>query len=260
MTLKTAGMLVALFAAWGLQAQEAAPAKASSLEKSLTIGATLTDGNSETMLANGSFLLSGEKPKLGSFKVGIEGNYGENTKRVIVQNEDGSTTETRTDDITVNNAKIFVNVKKTLSPMTFVAVDGSVLNDGVAEVEYRAMVGPGLGLYLIKNAKTTLSLEAGVAQIWEEVQDVRDDYLALRVVETFERKFANASRIWQSAEFLPEASDFGRFLLNAEVGVEAPLQGRLNLRLVLQDKYNSEPGADYEKNDLTVIAGINIKL
>jgi len=35
---------------------------------------------------------------------------------------------------------------------------------------------------------------------------------------------------------------------------------RLNLRLVLQDKYDNTPGVGLEKNDLTLIGGIRIKL
>ena len=144
------------------------------------------------------FLLSGEKDRLGSFKAGMEGNYGENTTRSVV---DG--VEIDEDETTVASAKLFGNVKKTLSPRTFVYLDGSVLNDDIAEIDYRATVDPGLGLYLVKTDSTAFS---------------------------------------------------------AEVGVEAPLQGKLNLRVVLQDKYDSQPGEDLEKNDLVLIAGVGIKL
>ena len=254
MTMKHGCMaLAALLVALGLHGQEAAPA--GKLEKSLSLGATLTDGNSETMLANGSFLLAGEQERLGSFKVGLEGNYGENTTRTVV---DG--VEVESEEKTVANAKLTANVKKTLSRVTFVYLDGSVLNDDIAEIDYRATLGPGLGLYLIKNDRTSFSVDAGVAQVWEEVADIKDDYLALRLAESFEHHFAENAKIWQSVVYMPEASDFDNYLVTAELGVEAPLQGRLNLRVVLQDKFDSQPGEGLEKNDLTLIAGVNIKL
>ena len=84
MALKQGWIVVAGLVALGLQAQEAAPGGASAFEKSLSMGVNLTDGNSETMLANGSLLLSGEKDRLGSFKAGMECNYGENTTRSVV--------------------------------------------------------------------------------------------------------------------------------------------------------------------------------
>ena len=255
MTLKQGWIVVAGLVALGLQAQEAAPAGASTFEKSLALGVNLTDGNSETMMANGSLLLAGEKDRLGSFKAGMEGNYGENTTRTVV---DG--VEVEEDETTVSNAKIFGNVKKTLSPRTYVYLDGSVLNDDIAEIDYRATVGPGLGLYLVKSDSQALSVEGGLAYVWEEVSDVENDYLALRLAESFEYKFAERSKIWQSIVYMPEAEDFDNYLITAEVGVEAPLQGKLNLRVVLQDKYDSQPGEGLEKNDLVLIAGVGIKL
>mgnify|MGYP000866128843 CR=1 FL=1 len=256
MTLKQGLIVVtAGLVALGLHAQEAAPARASKLEKSLTLGLNLTDGNSETMLANGNLQIAGEKDLLGSFKVGLEGNYGENTTRSVV---DG--VEIKEDETTVSNAKLTGNAKKTLTPRTYAYLDGSVLNDDIAKIDYRATVGPGLGLYLVKSDSQALSVEGGLAYVWEEVSDLEDDYLALRLAESFEYKFAERSKIWQSIAYMPEAEDFDNYLITAEVGVEAPLQGKLNLRVVLQDKYDSEPGEDVKHNDLTLIAGVSIKL
>ena len=256
MTLKQGLIVVtAGLVALGLHAQEAAPARASKLEKSLTLGLNLTDGNSETMLANGNLQIAGEKDLLGSFKVGLEGNYGENTTRSVV---DG--VEIKEDETTVSNAKLTGNAKKTLTPRTYAYLDGSVLNDDIADISYRATLGPGLGLFLVKSDSISLSLDAGVLQLWEDVAGASDDYWALRFSQAFEYKFAANSKIWQSVGYTPEAGDFENYLATAEIGVEAPLQGRLNLRVVLQDKYDSEPGEDVKHNALTLIAGVSIKL
>ncbi len=255
MALRHVLMAAAGMAVIGLQAQEAAPGGASKFEKSLALGLNLTDGNSETLLANGSLLLAGEKARLGSFKAGLEGNYGENTTRTVVEG-----VETEEDEKTVSNAKLFGNVRKTLSPRIFAYLDAFVLNDDIAEIDYRATVGPGLGLYLVKTDSTAFAVEVGVAQVWEEVVEIENDYLSLRFSESFEYKFAGNSKVWQSVVYLPEASDFDNYLLTAETGVEVPLQGRLNLRVVLQDKYDSQPGAGKEKNDLVLIAGVGVKL
>ncbi|MDD5704883.1 MAG: DUF481 domain-containing protein [Kiritimatiellae bacterium] len=225
-------------------------------ETTASLGATLTDGNSETMSANASLVTTGEKEGLGSYRAGAEGNYGENTVRTT--DADGNVTET--DETTVENAKVFGNVKKTLTARTFAYVDGSVLYDDMAQIDYRAIVGPGLGLYLLKNAATALSVEAGVAYVWEEVADLEDDYTALRLAERFEHKLSDTAKVWQSAEYLPQIDEFDNYLMLAEVGVEAALNSTLNLRLVLQDKYDSQPGDNLERNDLTFIAGVSVKL
>jgi len=213
----------------------------------LSAGATMTDGNSDTKQANASLVTEGEKEGLGSVRAGIEANYGQNT----VSNQDNTT---------VNNARFFANVKKTITPKTFGYLDGSVLHDEIADIDYRATLGPGLGVYLVKNDRTSLSVEAGPSYVWEKVEGVSDDYLALRFAERLDQALGASAKLWQSAEYLPKADDFGDYLLNTELGVQAAMTTRVSLRVVLQDKYDSTPGTGLEKSDLTLIAGIGVKL
>lgn len=216
-------------------------------KNTVSLGVTMTDGNSKTLQANGAVVSEGEKVGLGSVRAGIEANYGESTVN--------SNKET-----TVKNAKAFVNVKKTITARTFGSVDATVLYDDIAKVDYRATLGPGLGAYLVKSEKTSLSLEAAPTYVWENVEDKYDAYFAVRFAERFTQAMGGKAKMWQSAEFLPKATDFGDYLLTAEVGVEAPLSAKVNLRLVLQDKYDSMPGENLERNDLAIIAGVSLAL
>ena len=224
---------------------------------SLSSGVTLTDGNSKTMQANASLITEGKKEGLGSVRVGVEASYGETT---VATEDDTEGLVGERKDTTVNNAKAFANAKKTISSRTFGSMDATLLTDDIADIKYRATIGPGLGGYLVKNEKTSLSSEIGPSYVWEEVAGVSDDYFAIRFAERFEQVLSPTAKIWQSAEYLPKADDFSDYLLNAEVGVEAAMTTRVNLRLVLQDKYDSTPGVNLEKNDLTLIAGIGVKL
>jgi putative salt-induced outer membrane protein YdiY len=217
------------------------------LETTVAGGVTLTDGNSETLLANGSVVSEGEDPGLGSIRFGVEGNYGENT----VDGEKSTTTE---------NVTAFGNAKKTLSEMTFAYLDARVLHDDIASIKYRATIGPGLGLYLLKDDAASLSVEAGPSYVWEEVDGVTDNYLALRVGERYERALSETSKVWQSLEYLPEVSDFNNYQINAELGMEAALNATLNLRLVLQDRYEGQPAEGNDSNDLTLIGGVSMTL
>ena len=213
----------------------------------LSAGLSMTDGNSETLAVNASLVTEGEKEGLGSVIAGAEANYGESTVADVKET-------------TVQNAKVYANAKKTLSERTFGSLDGSVQYDDIALLDYRAMLGPGLGLYLVKNDKHTLSLEAGPSYVWEKKDGVTDDYLALRFAERFSCQATKTAKLVQSLEYVPAAEDFDNYLLIGEVGVEAAMSERMSLRVVLQDKYDSTPapGADY--NDLSLIAGIGFKL
>lgn len=256
---KALALLMALALASSVSAAEKKAAKASKAAKvdeaaakagfvtTLSFGLTMTDGNSETLGANASLKTEGEKAGLGSVIAGVEGNYGESTVAEVKET-------------TVENAKVFANVKKTLSERTFASLDGSVLYDDVALLDYRAMLGPGLGVYLVKNDKRSLSLEAGPSYVWDKKDGVSDDYLALRFAERFSCQATKTAKLVQSLEYVPEAEDFDNYLLTGEVGVEASMSERLSLRVVLQDKYDSTPAAGAEYNDLSLIAGIGFTL
>lgn len=226
----------------------------------LSAGLTLTDGNSETLAVNGALVTEGEKVGLGSVLAGVEVNYGENTVSSSATDEAGVVTTSEETQTTVNNAKAYANVKKTLSPKTFAYLDGSVLTDDIADIDYRATLGPGLGAYLLKNDCRTLSLEAGPSYVWEEVGGESNDYLALRFAERFTCQATKTAKLVQSLEYMPEAEGFDNYLLVGEIGVEAAMSERLSLRVVLQDKYDSTPAAGAERNDLSLIAGLGFKI
>ena len=228
------------------KAEEAAAPK-DGWTTALNAGLTVTDGNSETLAANAGLVTEGQKEGLGSVLAGVEANYGESTVDEVK-------------DTTVNNAKAYANGKKTLSERTFAYLDGSALFDDIALIDYRATLGPGLGFYVVKNDKHTLSFEAGPSYVWEKVDGASDDYLALRFAERGTCQISQTAKLVQSLEYLPEASDFNSYLLSGEVGVEASMTERVSLRLVLQDKYDSTPAATAERNDLSLIAGLGFKL
>ena len=258
MMLAAAGLAVSVQAA-EITTGEAA-AKKDGFTTALNAGLTLTDGNSETLAANASLVTEGEKKGLGSLRAGVEGNYGESTAARTTTAADGTTTSTDENEKTVENAKLFANVKKTLSPRTFASLDGSALYDDIALVDYRAMLGPGLGAYLVKNDKRKLSLEAGPSYVWEKVDGISDDYLALRFAERYTCQATKTAKLVQAIEYVPEASDFDNYLLTAEIGVEASMNEHLTLRVVVQDKYDSTPAADAEYNDVSLIAGLGLTL
>jgi len=213
----------------------------------LALGLNLTDGNSQSMQVNGSVVSEGEKKGLGSVRLGADVGYGETTVENV-------------DEKTVDNARVFANVRKTLSECSFAYVDSAVGRDDIAAIDYRAMVGVGGGVYLARSDKLKLSVEAGVSYIVEEVADATRDYPALRVAERIDSQIGASAKIWQSAEYLPRADDLASYLLSAELGAEAALNATMSLRVVLQDKYDSEPAAGLESNDVTLIGGIGITL
>lgn len=221
--------------------------KTAELQSTLILGISLTDGNSETFQANAAIVTEGEKAGFASVRAGVEGNYGEST----IDNQK---------ETTVENAHAFGNIKKTLTKRTFVSLDSSALYDDIAQIDYRVILSPCLGAYLVKNDQISLSVETGPSYVWERLDELNDDYLALRFGERFNYRISKTAKIWQSLDYLPRADDFNDYLLNAELGAEAVMNTFMSLRFVLQDKYDSSPGEESKKNDITLIAGISLLL
>ena len=96
--------------------------------------------------------------------------------------------------------------------------------------------------------------------MWEKVDGANNDYLALRFAERYSCQATKTAKLVQSLEYVPEAEDFDNYLLTGEIGVEAAMSERLNLRVVVQDKYDSTPAANAECNDVSLIAGVGLSL
>lgn len=239
--------LVALAAGLATGVATGREARTNAFKTALSLGLNLTDGNSETMQLNAALTTEGEKAGLGSLRAGGEANYGEST--VAERSE-----------TTIENARLFANIKKNLGARGFASLDGAVLYDDIALIDYRATLGPGLGVFLVKNDRATLSVEAGPSYVWEKVAGATDDYLAMRFGQRLAVPLSATAKIWQSLDYLPTVDDFDAYLLTGEIGIEAKMTTRLGLRVVLQDKFDSLPAAGQEKNDLTLIAGISLAL
>lgn len=218
----------------------------------LSLGGTLNDGNSDTLQLNAALLSERQWQDRGSIRAGIEANYGESTTP--------STNGISQTETTIDNAQAFANIKKNISPRWFMALDLVARYDDIALIDHRITVAPGIGAHLIKNDNTSLSIDIGPAYVWEKVAGISDDYPALRIGQRFDHKLSSTARIWQAIEYIPVIDDLDDYLLNTEAGAEAALNNRINLRLVLQSKYDNIPGETLEKHDLTLIGGISLRL
>jgi putative salt-induced outer membrane protein YdiY len=224
-------------------AAPAAPAepKKSKWEASAAVGATLTRGNSKTLLVTGNIqgLRKWDKNEL---SLGADGAYGEN--------DDVKNTESLHGFVQYN--RLF-----TERFYGYGRVDG--LHDGIADIAYRVTLSPGVGYYFIKNDTTYLSGEVGPGAVIEKKGGVEQKYWTLRVAQKFEHKFGKRARVWESLEYLPQVDDFTNYIRNGEIGVDASLTEKLSLTTYLQDTYNNVPAAGRKKNDLRWVTGVRYK-
>jgi len=230
---------------------EAAPAPAPSAvvqppkypwESSVTAGLTLTRGNSDTLLFTAG-LLTDKKTPDNEFKFGGEAAYGENSG---VKN--------------VDTEHVFGQYNDLFSDRFYGYVRAEGLHDGIADLQYRLTVGPGIGYYFIKETNTTFAGEFGSSYVNQRLGDVDDNYATLRLAERFEHKFKNyGARVWENAEILPQVNKFDNYIVNAEIGIEAALNAHFSLKTFLDDNFNNQPAAGREKNDTKLVSAISYK-
>ncbi len=216
-------------------------------ENTVSAGLNMTSGNSDSTVANaGVTALRTQGQHV--IRLLAEANYGESKT-------DGD------DQTTADNVKGGLNYKYSLNG-SFLYTDNSVFRDTVADLDLRLILGAGGGYHLVKSETAKLDVELGAAFIREErTDDTEDDSIALRVAARHDQAISESAKLWAAVEYLPQADDFDIYLVNSEAGVEAVLSQRiqLNLRMVLQHRYDSDVPEGRENSDLALVSALVYK-
>ena len=220
-----------------------APPPKNPWETTAAAGFTLTEGNSETMLATLS-LDTKRKWERNEAAFGVAGAYGE---------DDG---EQNTEFV---NA--FGQYNRMITDRFYAGLRADFNYDGIADLTYRVTLSPLVGYYLIKATNTTLAVEAGPSVIFEKYGSQSEDtYMGIRFGERFEHKLSATTKIWQSASYVPQVDKWTeKYIITAEAGIDTAITKHWSLRVVVQDVYDSQPAAGRKHNDVRLIAGTAYK-
>lgn len=210
-------------------------------QSSISLGFTMSQGNSDTMLVSGRFRTD-RKTSANEWMLGADGAYG--------QSDNQANTET------VHGATQF-NHLFTDRFYGFGRVDA--LHDGIKDIAYRVTLSPGLGYYLLKQTNLAMAVESGPSYVDEKQGSDTQGYAAWRFADRFEYKFDSHVRCWQGCEMIPQLNQTDNFIINAEAGIEAPLTKELSLQVTVQDNYVNLPAPDYKHNDVRIVSGISYK-
>lgn len=224
-------------------ATNAPPPAKNPWETTASAGLTLTRGNSHTVLGTLS-LDSKRKWDRNEVAFGAAGGYG--------KDKDVKNTE-------FFNA--FAQYNRLFSDRFYAGLRSDFNYDGIADLSYRVTLGPLAGYYLVKATNTTLSVEAGPSVVFEKYQDQdQDTYFGFRVGERFEHKLTPTTKIWESADYVPQVDKWAeKYIITAEAGIDAAITKRWSLRVVCQAVYDSQPADDRDRYDLRIIAGTAYK-
>lgn len=217
------------------------PEKKYPWESSVSAGLTITSGNSESLLGTLAIGTARKTPD-NEFAFGADFAYG---KANSVKS--------------IETYHAFGQWNHLFSERLFSYVRGDVLRDTIADLRYRVTLSPGVGYYFVKGTNTTLAGEVGPGVIFRDIGGIHETYATLRLAERFEHKFSPGTRIWQSAELLPQVDRIQNYIFNLEIGAEAAFTKSMSLQVVLSDSYNSEPAAGRNRNDIKIVSGVSYK-
>ncbi len=210
-------------------------------DQSLDLGATISRGNSDSIL--GTFAYSGQK-------LGEDNEYILNASYTYGESED-----LRTNDEVLASAQW----NHFISDVAYAGVRANLRSDVLADIDFRLGANALLGYYLIKNDTTYLSIEGGPGYTTEQVGGIEDDYLSIYIGQKFEHQLNENTRIFESFALTAPADDFDDYSIVFEAGLETTLSERLSLKVTFLDKYEAEPAAGSENNDIQIITGISYK-
>lgn len=233
--------LAVLLSAAAVPATRGAPRKPAVWERELSVGLNISRGNTEQDEGEAALRIKRED-EISKLEVGAEAAYGE--------------TDTET---TKERAKAAVQYDQQFGPRPYGSMRISIEHDAVADLDYRLIVGPAVGYYLVKKEEEHLSAEVGPSYVRELVESDLNDYYALRLAERFEQKWGEDAKLWQVAEYLPDLQANGKYLVRAELGLEAKVKGGFRLRTMLETKHDSRPAEDKKKDDTTLKTAIVYK-
>lgn len=217
-------------------------------DKSITAGFNYTEGNSKTSSLN----LNGKvmRDYLGeAWRFEADYNYGNAADDPNSQRE-----------VTKNNFRANGDYKHTIDTMWFAGANTSFAYDEIADLNYRVILSPALGAYLIKEDAQKLSLEAGPSYVFEDLGGEEDNFAAARIADRWTWKFSETASVYQSAEYLVSFEDSSNYIFNGEVGLEAALTSKVNLVLAVRDYYINQPAENRRPNDVYTLTGLKVNL
>jgi len=211
-------------------------------ELTLAAGTALNSGNSDTRLSSASAIYE-YKGKVHELLFSADTAYGTDKGSANVDNSNGK-----------------ADYHFRFSKYTYALADATGARDGIADLQYRFIVSPGLGFYAVKNEDMSLGFEAGPGFLTERKGGEDDNAWTGRVAERGEWQALATSKIWESVEYVPHLDDFEQYLITAEAGVQSAVTTLLNVRLVVKDTYDNLPAPGRKSNDVSIMGALAIKL
>jgi hypothetical protein len=169
--------------------------------------------------------------------------------------EDGS------EEITKNELRGFIRQEHDLTKRVFALGSLEAEHDGVESLAYRLIPKVGVGYKLVDREDAFLSVDAGVAYVYERFyDDSLNNYLSLAFGAESKWKLPWLGASWVSrADYFPSITDWANdYRLRGETALLIPIVEQLSMRASVIDEYTAQPADDTLHNTLTTLLGLSL--
>lgn len=215
------------------QGTDGPPTPASGWQRQVCFGTSASEGNTDKSRTHLSFLAD-KKGSTNEWRIALEGVYAESE-----------------DERSAENAKGSLDYRHFVAERLYGLLRAQGLYDPVADIDYRIGAGPGVGYFIVKHAKVSVSVETGVSYFWESLDGRRNNYPVARLADRIEWNPADGLKVWQFAEYMPALGESGRNLVSAEAGMESLVRRRLGVQFKVSFRLDSDPARGKEEVDFT---------
>ncbi len=211
---------------------------------SVNFGLALTQGNNDTVNANGGFDVKYDPKTRNVFK----------TSGLFLYGESGG-------EATAEQYALTARDEYKLNARTFVFGDVRYLHDKFKGISYLVAPTGGIGYKLADLPATTLTVGLGVGGVWEKDYGFDSSSSgALTLDEKFTHKLTATATIGQSFLALWKTNDFDDALYTFGATFAVAINKRAQLKVDLLDTYKNKPqDTTLQKNDLSLIVGLVFK-
>jgi len=208
---------------------------------SLASGLAFTDGNSDTLLATADLSAHADFGDSEVF-LGAGGAYGETDNAVNAQ-----------------RAYAFAQYNKFISGPVYAGARTDFLYDEISLVDYRVAPAAVLGVYLVKEENTSLSIEVGPSYTFEKIAGAGErNYFSVYAGQRFNHQLSDRLSVFQSLTVSLDTEDTDNYVLDARAGVDVKLTEKISWQTGIQNIYDNQPAPGAEDNDFLLTTGFAI--
>jgi putative salt-induced outer membrane protein YdiY len=231
-------------------ARQDAPPEYPQWSGALTLGASWTDGNTETETVSGTFNAQrrGEDDR---WTFDLYWNYG----RTTTDDNNPATIDEKT---TINNSGGGVKYDYFYSRKTYLYGNGSGKRDHVADLDLRYVLGAGAGYQWKETDKLKWGTEVGVSYVEEDFRDdsADADFVAARLASNLTCQLSESSTFEQVAEVFPSFEESEDLIAKIDNRLKLVITGKWIAQLQYVLDYDDSTPSLVEEADHRVVASI----